>query len=473
MAVVWAMRSDNSSFNARYSAAGLLAGFHLQSSASAQPLYEADANAIGGNRFNFDRAATLNRIMAYPGRGVFSSKPISILVRVQFGITGGANLGLFSLDGAAGFGANKFSVYAVNNGGASFDIRATVTQENGSAGINNVTLETFTPSTSVYYDLVWTWDGTTSANQFKYYRDGVSKYTGTSTQAWATSKDSKLTDFVTVGGVSGITATRQYMNECVVWDSVIDPTSVALTSGTGSLNGSSRTAFVDVASFDGSSNTSPGVGNVRSGTTWYLAGVQQTGTATIPSLANTKTGVAGDGGTGTYDGSDRWTDPGEANVLLNTQYKANSLTNNKTGTLQSTDPGEANVVDDVTYYINSVLKTGTLGSPENPISPATILAYGNILDSSGTAISGATVMMRRYVPTSSYQEEEGNIIAVTYEETTTDVNGYFELELVPGDYIFKAWKADTFSLMRKESGEPIIVTLEDAISVDVTDQIAP
>lgn len=52
--------------------------------------------------------------------------------------------------------------------------------------------------------------------------------------------------------------------------------------------------------------------------------------------ATTKTGTAygpASGNTGSYDGSDRWTDPGEANVKSGTAYKANSTTNNKTGTL--------------------------------------------------------------------------------------------------------------------------------------------
>jgi hypothetical protein len=46
-----------------------------------------------------------------------------------------------------------------------------------------------------------------------------------------------------------------------------------------------------------------------------------------------KTGVTFDGSsqTGSYDGSDRWTDPGDTNVRSGTVYKANSTTNNKTG----------------------------------------------------------------------------------------------------------------------------------------------
>ncbi len=52
-----------------------------------------------------------------------------------------------------------------------------------------------------------------------------------------------------------------------------------------------------------------------------------------PSAANVKTGITINGVLGTYTGSDRWTDPGEAHVESGVAYKANSVTNNKTGTL--------------------------------------------------------------------------------------------------------------------------------------------
>ena len=80
---------------------------------------------------------------------------------------------------------------------------------------------------------------------------------------------------------------------------------------------------------------------------------------TDPGIASVKTGVgysfAGSALTGTYDGSDRWTDPGEANVRLSTAYKANSTSNNKTGTLDL--PVEADVKLGVVY--DNTTKTGT------------------------------------------------------------------------------------------------------------------
>lgn len=83
-------------------------------------------------------------------------------------------------------------------------------------------------------------------------------------------------------------------------------------------------------------STDPGVGNVRLSTAYTINGVAKTGTVTVPTAANTKTGVAVDvSDTGTYTGSDRWSDPAIANVSVGVQYKADSTTNNRTGTLQT------------------------------------------------------------------------------------------------------------------------------------------
>jgi hypothetical protein len=120
------------------------------------------------------------------------------------------------------------------------------------------------------------------------------------------------------------------------------------------------------------------------------------GDYTDPGIANVKTGVgytyAASALTGTYDGSDRWTDPGIANVRTGTAYKANSTSNNRTGTCavpaasnvlsgvsvdattgtfdeaaRNTDPGVGNVLSGTGYKIQNASLTGTLvvsgGSP--------------------------------------------------------------------------------------------------------------
>jgi hypothetical protein len=126
-----------------------------------------------------------------------------------------------------------------------------------------------------------------------------------------------------------------------------------------------RTGFWNVSSFDGSSSTDPGLANVKHGVSYTIAGTQYTGTyrgydlwtavpasdiylghtylqdgANVtglidePAASNVKTGIVYYEGqkTGTYDGSDRWTDPGTGNVAAGTQYLANGVT--QTGTRQ-------------------------------------------------------------------------------------------------------------------------------------------
>jgi hypothetical protein len=131
------------------------------------------------------------------------------------------------------------------------------------------------------------------------------------------------------------------------------------------LEGPAESTFTTAAS---EFYTDPGENNVRSGTAYKFASAtnNRTGNVVVPVAGQVKTGTAFEssgGTTGTYDGSDRWTDPGAGNVLLGIQYKANSLTNNQTGTLESTDPGEPTVLAGVTYKINSVNKTGSLAIP--------------------------------------------------------------------------------------------------------------
>jgi hypothetical protein len=91
------------------------------------------------------------------------------------------------------------------------------------------------------------------------------------------------------------------LNEFVVWDEVIDPSNITLvdpntgvTSAGQSLNGSSRTGWVDVAALDGSVWESLAASEIRSGTTQIQAGLTQTGSlagSTDPGVANVRSGT--------------------------------------------------------------------------------------------------------------------------------------------------------------------------------------
>lgn len=128
--------------------------------------------------------------------------------------------------------------------------------------------------------------------------------------------------------------------------------------GTGTLAVPAASNVLNGVAVDNTTGTYVAVatGDVRSGTTFgaasaltgtlavpaaasVLNGVAvdaTTGTYVGPATGNVKTGVtygAASALTGTYDGSDRWTDPGESHVESGVTYKANSTSNNKTGTL--------------------------------------------------------------------------------------------------------------------------------------------
>jgi len=166
-------------------------------------------------------------------------------------------------------------------------------------------------------------------------------------------------------------------------------------------------ARADVRSGTSTDNTTglldlPGVANVRLGTTFDST--TKTGTARIPAIANVKTGYAYDSSdslTGTYDGSDRWTDVGITNVRSGSVYKANSTSNNRTGSLivpaasdvrnaVAVDAGTGNVVVPtiaqvklgVTFDTSSSL-TGTY-APACDYPAANKVVSGTVYNSGGT-----------------------------------------------------------------------------------------
>jgi hypothetical protein len=133
----------------------------------------------------------------------------------------------------------------------------------------------------------------------------------------------------------------------------------AVGSGTGTLSVPSAANVLSGTPVDATVGTYvvTSAGNVRSGTAFGAASAQ-TGTAVIPSLANTKIGVAGDGGTGIYDGSDRWSDPLASNVRLGVTYRANATANNRTGTLNVEGGSSAGPGADP--YVATILEEGAV-----------------------------------------------------------------------------------------------------------------
>ena len=145
--------------------------------------------------------------------------------------------------------------------------------------------------------------------------------------------------------------------------------------------------------YDGSDRwTDPGDNNVRSGTTYKANSTttNKTGRITVPIASEVKIGVAFEtdaATTGTYNGSDRWTDPGDNNVRVGTAYKADSTTNNKTGRV--TIPPAAKVLV-TTFFDTDAATEGTF----NGYTPAQIAdaVWDEDLTTHTTADSAADVL---------------------------------------------------------------------------------
>lgn len=350
---------------------------------------------INSNGLGYYRAI---RFVGY-GNVDSMSSGLSVLCRVIPRFTGfnpSSYGGLFTLNGFAN--TPYIFLRALTNGAFQFTcINADFAQI-----FNAVSSSTHSFTSGTAVDIVVTWTGTNATNGVKIYINGNLLFQ-TTASANSNYSDAKGQFFESIiagsawpqGELGGFD-----LNEMAVWGEVIDPTSGGLN-----LNGSSRSSFVTsvaetalavlptvgevksgvafgVSSALIGTRTSPAVGNVRSGAQFGAAGTEFTGTAVIPSLANTKIGVSGDGGTGTYDGTDRHTDPGVSNVKGGVSYKSNSTLNNRTGTLVSYFPSPGLVLEGTDYTIESVDYVGSYVVPTstNPGVENVALDVGYIID---------------------------------------------------------------------------------------------
>jgi hypothetical protein len=243
MGIVWAARSDNANFDARYSPCGLRGGL-LYSNVANIPLYEVDATAIGGNSYNLDQGAAAARAIIWPAHNVFKTAAWSILMRMKWTATGAYGI-LEVASGALWPSTNYLIIFNVS------DWRLTLTNQTPATAISSAVISATPPANDVWVDVVFTNIGTTAANGVKVWIDGVNTGSLTAAVAQASPRDGNKTHYMSFGGIPGAGNARYRLNELVVWNEVINPASVALTSGTAALNGASRTAFVDVVSFDG------------------------------------------------------------------------------------------------------------------------------------------------------------------------------------------------------------------------------
>jgi len=249
----------------------------------------ADPNGVSLNAISWDL------------RGTFPSNGFSILFRGLWTYSGNpsGNNGLFNFNSPAQFG--RLSVEHQTSGNLLIQMYGERIEL-----IFNFTVA-FSPTSGSEHDILIKWDGQSGSNM-SVYADGV--LLGTGAASFASGDMSTFISDWTVG--TGVNYSAGYVHAvelAINDDSTWGPSSVTLADdSTGSLNGESRTQFVKVDAYN---------------------------KYAIPSAGIVKTGEVINGVTGTYDGSDRWTDPGVTNVAAGVSYKANSTSNNKTGTLNS------------------------------------------------------------------------------------------------------------------------------------------
>lgn len=111
---------------------------------------------------------------------------------------------------------------------------------------------------STWHDLVFTWDGTTTANQVKFWIDGTNTDSATASRVYGIST-TNLRSAIAVGIGENINNSHCVFDEIAWYDSVIDPTSVTFADSTsGSLNGASRTKYLFATPSIGFNNSTGG-----------------------------------------------------------------------------------------------------------------------------------------------------------------------------------------------------------------------
>ncbi len=129
-------------------------------------------------------------------------------------------------------------------------------------------------------------------------------------------------------------------------------------------------------------STDPGIANVLSTANYTINDVSYTGSYVAPTTTEVKINTTfGVNQTGTYAATERYTDPGAANVASGTTYLFNAVT--QTGTFSGggatyTDPGTTNVRIGTSYIYNNVTQTGSLNVPTAASGTANTVDIGNI-----------------------------------------------------------------------------------------------
>lgn len=343
--------------------------------------------------------------LVFAGRKNTPASAFSINFRVGFAVNTGL-MGLFCLCNGPSTIINAIQLYY-----SSGTLHFIWVDNQGNQRVNVVA--TFTPTVNRFYDIFVRWDATTGTNKAQVFADASLLASGTSTLA-RPADDRQQTGCIVIGATApDVTGTAIDTNGFTIWDSYEDPTAIPLVGGTGALNGSSRTQNINSTAFDGALSMGAGAANIRTGVSETIAGVVIPGTLVVPTLSNTKTGVAGDGGAGTYDGSDRWTALTAAQIKHGLTPLVNAAT--VTGTYQGDDVND--VIDPATlkHGVSALNRNVTVLGTYRGADLWSAIAAGNIKLSFSTTQDGSTVV-GTYAPVCDYAAESDTRENVVYAD---------------------------------------------------------
>ncbi len=172
-------------------------------------------------------------------------------------------------------------------------------------------------------------------------------------------------------------------------------------------------------------STSPGVGNVRSGTGFTINDAALTGTMIANLASDTKHGVTSDGGTGTYQGDD------VNDLLLATNVKHGVAVLNRnvtvTGTYQGDDVNDvlsaANLKHGVAVLNRNATVTGTYqGDDVNDLLLATNVKHGVAVLNRNVTVTGTyrgadlwTALTADKIKLAEVQTQDGSVVTGTYD----------------------------------------------------------
>lgn len=239
MSIVFAARGD--SFNAVYAPGG----------GSGTKFGTVPTVSAGLSGTNYDlTSAAATKYVSFPGQyNTPNGRLMSILIRLAPGYSGSpaADRAIFALTSGVG------------NTGAFLELRHTSTgtlvlqgrNEALATAVNSLSFGSWSPTSGTYYDLVLHFPGTTTANATILDIDAVQLGTVTAGAAYSSSWTNTWWKSIVLGCNTNTSTSSYKFDELVIWDNDITSSSVTLVSGSGSLNGASRTSLVSVNTFGG------------------------------------------------------------------------------------------------------------------------------------------------------------------------------------------------------------------------------